>query len=119
MTEQPGPSRRSPAFRRFKDGLTGGLGLSPDAVLAFLGLTCFLATCLIAGKPLTWAWALLPGLCLALLIEAAEIVDHYGLRGFFALGTAGVADVLFRHGRDVLVANLAPLLVFGAASWLG
>ena len=109
---------RSPTLRRFKDRLLSRLGLSPDALLALLGLLCFLGTCLLAGQPLSWAWALLPGFCLALLIEGLEIVDHYGAGGFLKLGSAGIADVLLRHGRDVLVTNLAPLLVWGAARLL-
>ena len=109
----------SPSLRRLKDALRAWLGLSPDALLAFLGLLCFLATCLLAGRPLSWAWALLPGLCLGLLLEGAEILDHYGLRGFRALGAARIADVLLRHSRDVLVMNLGPFLVFGAARLLG
>lgn len=110
---------RNPALQRLKQRLLARLGLSPDALLAFLGLGCFLATCLLAGRPLDWAWALLPGLCLGLLIEGLEILDHYGGLGFLALGAAGIADVVFRHSRDVLVMNLAPLLVFGAARLLG
>lgn len=106
----------SRSLRRVKERLLGLLGLSPDAVFVLLGLACFLATCLLAGRPLNWAWALLPGLCLGLLLEGLEIIDHYGLRGFLGLPAAQIGDILFRHSRDVLVLNLGPLLVWLTAS---
>ncbi len=106
----------SATLRRVKDRVLARLGLSADAILAFAGLACFLATCLLLGRPLSWAWALLPGLCFALLLEGLEIVDHYGARGFLALGPAGIADVVFRHCRDVLVINGGPLLVWAVAA---
>ena len=105
----------SSRLRNFKDRILGLLGITPDVLLIFLGLACFLATCLIAGRPFGWAWALLPGICLGALIEGVEIVDHYGLRGFFGLPSGNIADVLLRHSRDILVMNLAPLLVWIAA----
>ena len=106
-------------LRRLKKLLLARLGLSPDAILAFAGLACFLATCLLFGRPLSWAWALLPGLCFALLLEGLEIIDHYGPRGFLALGPARIANVVLRHCRDVLVINLGPLMVWAVAAAVG
>jgi hypothetical protein len=91
------------------------LPLSGDAVLILLGLATYLATCLLSRHPLTWGWALVPGVCLAILLEAWEIWDHYGQAGLAELGRLGFFSVVARHSRDVLVMNLAPLAVFLAA----
>lgn len=109
----------SSTLRHLKDTVLGLLGISPDVLMVFLGLVCFLATCLIAGRPFGWAWALLPGICLGALIEGVEIVDHYGLRGFFGLSFGNMVDILLRHSRDILVMNVAPLLVWIAARFNG
>ena len=91
------------------------LPLSGDAVLILLGLITYLATCLLSRHPLTWAWALVPGVCLAIVLEAWEIWDYYGHAGLDELSQAGVFSVAARHSRDVLIMNLAPLAVFLAA----
>lgn len=91
------------------------LPLSGDAVLILLGLAVYLATCLLSRHPLSWAWALLPALCLALLLEAWEIWDFYGAAGLSELGRRGIVTVVVRHSRDILIMNLAPLGVFLAA----
>ncbi len=100
---------------RLKALLRDGLGLAPDAILVFLGLGIFLATCLIGRRPLTWAWALLPGLGLALFLEAVEVWQHYGAQGLKSATAAQLAGIVLRHARDLLVMNLAPVMVFGAA----
>ena len=97
---------------RLKHFVLTAVGLSPEALLVLLGLVCYLATCLIARQPLTWAWALVPGLCLSIALEAAEVWDHYGAEGLAKAGPGDLAGIVLRHGKDVLVTNLAPVLVF-------
>ena len=92
--------------------------LSGDVILVVLGLFCFAATLLIARQPPTWAWALLPGLGLALAIEGWEIWDHYGAAGLARASARDLIAILWRHSRDVAVFNLAPIAVFlGAVAW--
>lgn len=91
------------------------LPLSADAIMILAGLGLYLATCLVTRHALTWSWALLPGLCLILAVEAWEIWDHYGLDGLARQGTQGLLAILGRHARDVVVFNLGPVGVFAAA----
>lgn len=95
------------------------LPLSGDAILILLGLATYLATCLASRHPLTWAWALVPGVCLAILLEAWEIWDYYGQAGLAELDWPGAYSLVARHSRDVLVMNVAPLAVFLAAHVVG
>lgn len=88
------------------------LPVSSDAILVFLGLGFYLAACLVTRRPLTWAWALLPGFCVSVILEGWEIWDHYGMQGLLKLEARGLVAILVRHSRDVLVTNLAPSLVF-------
>ncbi len=53
-----------------------------DALLVVAGLACYLGTCLIARQSLHWAWALVPGLCLSLALEAWEMWDYHGAQAF-------------------------------------
>ena len=101
-----------------KDFARSAIGLSPDTMLVFLGLGCFLITCLIARQPLTWAWALLPGILISIVLESIEIWDHYGIKGFFGEETLNIAAILLRHSKDVLIMNLGPLLVVLVANLL-
>lgn len=94
------------------------LPLSGDAILILAGLCVYLATCIITRHALTWAWALVPGLCLALVLEAWEIWDHYGLPGLSRQEPHALFAIVFRHARDVLITNLGPLAVFLAAHLL-
>ena len=105
-------------LQRLKVYVLSVLNVSPDLLLAFLGLVCFLVTCLIARRPLTWIWALAPGLCLAVALEAAEIWDYYGAKGLAKTTVAEGLGILSRHAKDVLVMNLAPLLVLFVARLL-
>ena len=105
-------------LQRLKSYLLSTLDLSPDLLLALLGLVCFLATCLIARRPLSWAWALAPGICLALLLEVLEIWDHYGAKGLAKTDAAEGLGIALRHAKDVVVMNLAPVLVLCVARFL-
>lgn len=87
------------------------LPVSSDALLVFIGLGLYLATCLIARQPLSWAWALLPGVLIAVALEAWEIWDHYGTRDLLRTEPTDILAILLRHSKDVLVTNLAPGLV--------
>ena len=97
---------------RLKHFILSTVGLAPEALLVLLGLVCYLATCLIARQPLTWAWALVPGLCVSVALEAAEVWNHYGAEGLAKATPADLLGIGLRHARDVLVTNLAPVLVF-------
>ena len=105
-------------LQRLKSYVLSTLDVSPDLLLAFLGLICFLATCLVARRPLSWVWALAPGLCLALLLEGIEIWDHYGAKGLAKTGAAEGLGIALRHAKDVVIMNLAPVLVLGVARFL-
>lgn len=101
---------------QLKDFLRAQLGVYPDVIIVVAGLACFLITCLVARRPLAWAWALVPGICLALAVEAWEIWQHYGARGLTAASVRELAGIIWRHARDVLVMNLAPAVVVVVAS---
>lgn len=105
---------------RLKAFLQSELGISADVMFVVMGLALFLLTCLIFRKPVWWAWALVPGLCISILIEAMEIRDHYG--GFAGLSEQSakeIAFILLRHSRDILVVNVLPLVVVvGSAVWV-
>jgi len=105
-------------LERAKDLVRSLLGVSPDALLMLAGLGCFLATCLLARRSLAWPWALVPGLCLAVALEAVEIWSHYGARGLLESGARDLAAILARHLRDVLIMNAGALLVLVVASVL-
>ena len=102
-----------------KDSLRSGLGVSPDALLVLLGLGCFLVTCLIAVRPLSWAWALVPGVCIAVILEGLEIRDHYGAQRLLDASAGDIAAIFWRHARDVLLMNLGPVLVVLVAFLVG
>jgi len=101
-----------------KDIARSVTGVSPDTMFVFLGLGCFLATCLVAQRPLTWAWALIPGYCISIVRETVEIWDHYGTKGLVESETIDVATIFLRHSKDILVMNLGLLLVFLVATLL-
>lgn len=105
-------------LQRAKQILQSFLPLSSDAILIFLGLGCYLLCCLLLGRPLSWVWALVPGLLLAVLLEGLEILDYYGLTGLGDLAPGQVVAMLGRHLQDVIVMNLAPLLVVLTAAFL-
>lgn len=105
-------------LHRAKQFLQSYLPFSSDVILIFLGLGCYLLSCLVLRRPLSWAWALVPGLLLAVLLEGLEILDHYGLMGLGGLAPGELAAVLGRHFKDVIVMNLAPAMVVLAATFL-
>lgn len=87
-----------------------------ETILVLAGMGCYLGTCAILRRPLSWAWALVPGLCLSLTIEAWEIWDHWRVPGLAVRGQT--LAILGRHMRDVLVMNLPAAAVFATALWL-
>ena len=109
------PPMEGSIFARLKAALLSGLPLSADALQVYAGLICYLAACLVMGRPLAWPWALAAPLGLTLLVEGAEIIDYYGVAGLTRLGAGELGRMLLRHLRDVAVVMLAPLLVFIAA----
>jgi hypothetical protein len=94
------------------------ISLSPfpaEVWFVLAGLGCYLATCAIARRPLTWVWALVPGLCLSLAIEGWEIWDHWGGREVALRGQ--LAGILARHLKDVALMNLPPAAVVAFMHW--
>ncbi len=91
------------------------LPLSGDAVMIFVGLGIYIATCLLTRHALRWGWALVPGLVLAVAIETWEVLEHYGLPGLTQGGPSGVLEIALRHYRDVVIYNLAPFSVWASA----
>jgi hypothetical protein len=80
--------------------------------LVLMGLGCYLVTCLIARRPLTWRWALVPGLVLSLVIESWEVWDHYSATGLAETSLLGIA---LRHLEDVALVNVSPVAVYTIA----
>lgn len=93
-------------------------GLSPDLLRVLFGLALYGGICFVSGRGFGWAWALVPGFCLAVLIEVAEVVDHYGTRVLLALSTQEMLTIGLRHARDVAVMNAVPVIVVVAANLL-
>ena len=71
---------------------------------------------LILRRPLSWVWALVPGLCLSLALEAWEIWDHWGAQGFAIRGQT--LAILARHFKDVALVNVPPAAIVATAHWL-
>ena len=101
---------------RIKRALISILPFEGETLLVLIGVGCYLGTCAILRRPLSWAWALVPGMCLSLAIEAWEIWDHWGSPGL-ALRGNGLA-ILGRHMKDLLVMNLPAAAVFATVLWL-
>ena len=101
---------------RTKSALLSVLPLPGETILVLAGLGCYLGTCVILRRPLTWAWALVPGLCLSLAIEAWEIWDYWGTPGLAIRGQT--LSILGRHLKDAAVMNLPAAAVVVAALWL-
>ncbi len=95
--------------------IKGSIPIPGPAVLVLAGLGCYLVTCFVARRPLTWAWALAPGICLSVLIESWEVWDYYDAAGF---GGSSVLGIVGRHVKDVAVMNALPVAVFVVASLL-
>lgn len=68
-------------YQTFKRPILAALSLSKDAVHAHLGLICFLLTALVCRRSLRWPYALLPGFCLSLGMEALDLVHSYRVEG--------------------------------------
>ena len=105
-----------PWLERVKHTLVSIFPLPAEALLVLAGLGCYLGTCAILRRPLTWVWALVPGLCLSLAIEAWEIWDHWGGPGVAVRGQ--VLGILGRHLKDVALMNLPPAAIVATAHWL-
>lgn len=102
-------------LQRLKFVVQSTLPVSNDALFVLFGLGCYLATCLAMRRRLTWAWALVPGMVLSLALEGWEILDHFGMPGLARASAADLTTTLLRHSRDVLVINLAPIVVLVVA----
>jgi hypothetical protein len=94
-------------LRALKDRVRALVPLPAPVLLALAGLACFLVTCAVFRKPLSWGWGLLPGVALGLVIEALEVKDQYAA----GLQDTGVPGIVARHLTDVAVMNLPAALI--------
>ena len=51
------------------------------------------------------------GLLTSVAIEGFDIIDHYGVSGVISADAKLLSEILARHAKDVIVFNLAPILV--------
>jgi len=107
---------RASWLERIKDTLLAAVPLQGESLLALAGLACYLGTCIVLRRRLSWGWAIVPGICLSLVIEGWEIWDHWIARGATVRGH--VLGILGRHLRDVAIMNLPAAAVAATASWL-
>ena len=103
-------------LERLKSTLVSILPFPGELFLLMAGLGCYLGTCAILRRPLSWAWALVPGLVLSLAIEGWEIQDHWGASGFALRGQT--LAILGRHLKDVAIMNVPPAAIVATAYWL-
>ncbi len=103
-------------LERLKSALISIAPFPGETLLVLAGLGCYLGTCVILRRPLTWVWALVPGLCLSLAIEAWEIWDHWYGSGLEVRGQ--ILGILGRHLKDVAIMNLPAAAVVATALWL-
>jgi len=102
-------------LERVKHTLISLFPFPAEVWFVLTGLACYLGTCVIWRRPLTWAWALVPGLCLSLAIEGWEIWDHWGGRDVVLRGE--IFGILGRHLKDVALMNLPPAAIVAIAHW--
>jgi hypothetical protein len=103
-------------LERIKSTLVTVLPLPGEALLILAGLGCYLGTCVLLRRPLTWVWALVPGLCLSFAIEVWEIWDHWVVSELSARGQ--LLAILARHLKDVAIMNLPAAAIVATALWL-
>jgi len=103
-------------LERIKDTLLALAPLQGETLLVLAGIGCYLTTCLTLRRPLSWFWALVPGLVLSVALEAWEIWRHWLAPGLSLRGQ--VPGILGRHLKDVALVTLPPALVAAAAAWL-
>ena len=101
-------------LNRFKHLLTEQMGLPPAAVLAVAGLLAHVLLNALLRKPITSAWGLAAPICLGIGLEAYEIWKHYRRIGLCAEGNDPVWMILARHGVDVLLVVMVPILLVSA-----
>lgn len=106
-------------IQQYKTLIRSAIPVSSDALLVLLGLSIYLVTCLVFRLPFSSSLALLPPLLVSILLEGWEIVDYYGFEGVAASSSSKIMVIVLRHSKDVLVFNLAPVLVCLAAFWAG
>ena len=102
-------------LQKLKTFLLTSVGVPPQTLLVLFGLGCYLATCLVLRRPLTWPWALVPGLVLSVALECSEIWNYYGAEGLLKASSHDIGAILLRHSKDILLMNAAPVLVFVTA----
>jgi hypothetical protein len=98
-------------FTALKQSILSTFPVSADAILILGGLGAYLASSLILRRPFLGFRALIPGFVISILIESSEILDQYGMLGFLSAGPGQLSAILLRHAKDVVIFNLAPVLV--------
>jgi len=101
-----------------KQVMQSAVPLSGDAILILAGLVLYVASSLVLRHPFYRPWALLPGLAISIAIEGVDIVDHYGVSAIVTADAKQLLAIVERHARDVLVFNLAPVLIMIAARFV-
>ena len=94
------------------------LGLPPWAILAVAGCLLYILVNALLRKPVTSAWGLLGPLAAGIALESYEIWVQYRQSGLFAPDNEPIIVIFARHGLDVIVMLVAPILIvlFGAVT---
>ena len=94
-------SRTTSAYQRFKIQLLSLVDLSKDAVHVYIGVGLLLATLVVLGGRVRWR-ALLPGLVVSLVMEAADLRDNWRDEGRLRW-RASLHDVLNTNALPVVL----------------
>jgi hypothetical protein len=89
------------------------MGLPPAAVLVVSGLLAHIILNALLRKSMTSAWGIVAPLILGIGLETYEIWVQYRRSGLFAEGNDPLWIILARHGFDVLLVVLVPILLVG------
>jgi hypothetical protein len=60
-------------YTDLKGFILSTIPMTNDAMHIYMGMSCYLATCIVFRRPLNWLPALLPGIALSLAIETIDI----------------------------------------------
>ena len=87
------------------------MGLPPAAVLVVSGLLAHIILSGLLRKPMTSAWGLAAPLGLGIALEAYELSVQYRRSGLLAEENDPVWMILARHGFDVFLVALVPIIL--------
>jgi hypothetical protein len=60
-------------YQDIKGFILSMIPMTNDGLHIYMGMSCYLATCLLLRRPLSWVPALVPGIALSLLMETVDI----------------------------------------------